>query len=412
MIRRLARFVLSMSAVFLLVMAVLINSPALFYMATAMIATIGACAFQAWLSVRGLRVERIAPPAVNFGEVVTVQLTVWSERRIKRPLIQVFDLLPASLRYAQRTWSLPIAPAFDQPIRTRYSFRPLRRGKFTWDQVQVNGTDTLGLVTRSKTYHTEPGTLYVYPASLPVSIDLRPIGGSGISDAETGKYRGSGIEPRGIREYQQGDPLRYVHWTSSARTRTLMVKEFESGAGLCAHFFLQRLPESDLEHPGLTSFEVACGHTKYLAEQFIKMGAQVEFPSIAGETVGNPGWEERRQQIDEILTSIQPDQSSGLAEELRSSLPIWTKGGSIYLLMSVEEPGLTDLIAMHRDNEWVCLIYDANDYSRPKKGRSASDHEVMQALEAAGAKVHLMPEVVEFQKTIEAHRSRGIYATS
>lgn len=413
MVRRLARLVLTTSALFLLVMAILINSPALFYMATAMAATIAACAFQAYLSVRGLQIQRISPPAVNFGEVVTVSLIVRSERRIKRPLIQVYDKLPARLRFSQRTWSLPIAPAYDQPIQTRYSFRPLRRGVFTWSEVEVNGTDTLGLVTKSKVYEAEQAQLLVYPAPLPVNIDLRPSGGVGTSEAESGRFRGSGLEPRGIREYVPGDPQRYVHWTSSARSRNLMVKEFESGAGLAALIFIQRLPESDLAHNGLTSFEVACGHIKYLAEHFIKMGASVDFPSLpGGQTQGNPGWDERRQQVDQVLTHINPDQTFGLAEELADSRSLWQGQGSVYLFLSVAEPGLPDLIARHRDNEWVCLLYDAQDYSPPRKGQAASSTEYLTQLESAGAKVHLMPAVVEFQRQVEAHRARGVYATS
>lgn len=413
MIRRLARLVLTTSALFLLVMAVLINSPALFYMATAMAATIAACAFQAWLSVRGLRIERIAPPAVNFGEVVTVSLTVLSERRIKRPLIQVYDRLPSRLRYSQRTWSLPIAPAFDQPLQTRYSFRPLRRGVFQWSEVEVNGTDTLGLVTKSKVYQTETAELLVYPAPLPVNIDLRPTGGVGTSEAESGRFRGTGLEPRGIREYQPGDPQRYVHWASSARSRTLMVKEFESGAGLSAIIFLQRLPHSDLAHSALTSFEVACGNIKYLCDHFIKMGASVDFPSVVdGMTVGNPGWEERRRQIDQILTHINPDQINGVAAELALTRALWDGRGSVYLFISVAEPELPDLVARHRDNEWVCLVYDARDYTRPRRGEAASSADYLAALEQAGARVHIMPAIVEFQRQIEQQKAKGVYATS
>ena len=94
--RNVARTVPSIAALFLVIMAILINSPALFYMATAMFATILACRGQAWLSVRALRFERVSPPSVNVGETVTVGVVVWSERKLKRPLVTVPQLQPTT----------------------------------------------------------------------------------------------------------------------------------------------------------------------------------------------------------------------------------------------------------------------------------------------------------------------------
>ena len=39
--------------------------------------------------------------------------------------------------------------------------------------------------------------------------------------------RPSGLEPHGVREYVEGEPLRAVHWPTSARLGQLMVRELE-----------------------------------------------------------------------------------------------------------------------------------------------------------------------------------------
>jgi len=39
--------------------------------------------------------------------------------------------------------------------------------------------------------------------------------------------RASGLEPHGVREYVEGEPLRAVHWPTSARRGELMVRELE-----------------------------------------------------------------------------------------------------------------------------------------------------------------------------------------
>ncbi|RYG81274.1 hypothetical protein EON77_07745, partial [bacterium] len=101
-------------------MAILIDAPALFYMSFALIATLIAANVQSTLAIRSLRIERIVPESVTVGESATVELILWSERRIRRPLVTVVDELPARMHARDLGPSLPVAPSFDQPIRTQY----------------------------------------------------------------------------------------------------------------------------------------------------------------------------------------------------------------------------------------------------------------------------------------------------
>lgn len=393
--RNVARIVPSTAAMFLMVMAVLINSPALFYMATAMICTIGACRLQAWLSVRALRIERIAPPAVNVGELVTVSMIVWSEKRLKRPLVTVQDVLPERLVATARTPSLPVAPSFDQPIHTKYSFRPLRRGRYRWSVVNVIGTDALGLVSMEKTYRTEPAELTVYAAAIPVSVPFPPVGGGGTTEAESGRFRGSGIEPRGIREYQPGDPQRYVHWSSSARAGQLMVKEFEAGAGLCAMMFIQRTRGTDIGDGGHTTLEAMCGHAKYLSQQFMRQGASVHFPSLEPAHRAHTHYELRRQEIDEVLADVWADEHASLGDEILEAAQSMPLGGTIYVMVAVADPDLPGVLARLAGYPKVCLVYDPADYptKKPANVVSAASSSYLHELREAGARVMVMPKV-------------------
>ncbi|HRF60754.1 MAG TPA: DUF58 domain-containing protein [Fimbriimonadaceae bacterium] len=392
--RNVARTVPTVASMFLVIMAVLINSPALFYMATAMMALIAACRIQAALSVRALRFERIAPPTVTVGETVTVGLIVWSERKLKRPLVTIVDGLPKGLVVADLTLSLPVAPSFDQPIPTRYSFRPLRRGKFKWHTLEALGTDALGLVTMGRRYETEGAELTVYPAPIPISIALTPTSGWGLSEAETGNLRGSGIEPRGVREYTSGDPLRYVHWASSARSGRLMVKEFETGAGMCALFVIQRMQGTEIGYGGHTTLEAMCGHTAYLAEQFMRSGAEVRFPTLEDPRTVQRSQELRKQEIYDLLASIQADQRHSVSDELRQ-MPL-TAGGTLYVLMSVQDPDLVRTLGSLHGVSKVILVYDPKDYQPrriPSRAPSAADPSYLDQLRDAGYEVHVMPSV-------------------
>lgn len=392
MLRRLAGIGLSTSATFLAVVAVMLNSPSLFYMGTALVGTIAACRLQAWLSVRGLRFERIAPSQVSVGDLVTVSITVWSEHRIRRPLITIWDNLPRRLLTSDRTPSMPVAPAFDRGIETHYSFRPLKRGVYRWSGLQAVGTDALGLVSAIRETKTDLAELTVLPAPIPVAVDLPVASGWGISEAESGHARGAGLDPRGVREYVMGDSLRHVHWRSSARTGRLLVKEFEAGSQATMAFIVQHQRGTDLGEGRFTSLELFCGHVAFLAEKYLAQGIRVEVP-VGGELAPTTRGD-RLGEIYGALARLEGDGSQSVAEEagvVGEKLP---PGSTVYALLAVADPGLPAVA----NRLWakfgvkvVALVYDAAAFGSTGAARSAADPPVVAALRKAGAIPVLMP---------------------
>jgi len=312
-------------------------------------------------------------------------------------LVTVVDRLPKQLVVADRTPSLPIAPSFDQPIRTRYSFRPMRRGKYSWSQLTAFGTDALGLVTLENNYTTEPLELTVYPSPLPVIADIHPIIGWGASDLDSGRTHGAGLEPRGVREFAQGDPLRYIHWRSSARRGQLMVKEFETGSGVHIHFLLQRTIGTDIGTQETSTFEAMCGHALFLAANYAKKGASVQFTSLESREASRTHPEIREREIREVLTEIQPNQSATLAQEISALRRQFEPGDTVVLFMSAADPHVPDILSGLIEIKVTCLLYDAVEYQDPKKPKanipSAADPSYIAQLESTGAETIVMPRV-------------------
>lgn len=394
---RYASVALTTASFFLIIMAVLVNSPPLFYMATAIVATLGGARLQAWLAVRGLRFERQITPAVMAGETVTVHITVWSERRLKRPLVTVVDHLPNRLVRAQESPSLPVAPSFDQPIQTRYSFQPLRRGRHKWSQITVYGTDALGLVTLSKTYTIEPAELTVYPHPLPASLSITPTGGWGQSELDTGRSLGAGLEIRGVRDYVQGDAIKTIHWRSTAKTGSLMVKEFESGTGVNIKMLLQRTKGSEVGLGELSTLEAMCGHALYLGTAYLKRGATVLLPQLeeSEAAFGHP--EKRERDLREALTDIQADRLESMSADLMQQARVFRPGDTLLIFLSVRDDALPSQFMSLIDVQKVCLIYSPSDYAEgPVELRGvepANAPDFIAALESAGAQVIVMPRV-------------------
>ncbi len=395
-ITRYAGITLTWSAMFLLVMAVLVYSPMLFYMATAIMVTIAAARLQAWLSVRYLRFERYAPPAVKVGEPVTVEIVVWSERELKRPLITIRDHLPSRLMVRDRTYSLPVAPSYDQPIRTRYSFIPTRRGRYSWERLTAIGTDALGLVNMERSYHTDKVELEVYPNPLPVNIEIQPLMGYGASDLDSGASRGSGLDPRGVREFAYGDPIRYIHWRSSARTGKLLVKEFETGSGVSINFILQRTEGTEWGDQETSTFEAMCSHALFLSTDYSERGAVVVFPiHEPAETVANEHPELRSRNIRSLLTDIVPSHPNPISADLAGLKGKLREGETVVLFVAEQDPSLPDTFLGWPGVQFAVIVYDPREYIDRKREKRApnpaSDPDYIGRLERSGAKVYFLP---------------------
>ncbi|MBN9504277.1 MAG: hypothetical protein BGO01_03835 [Armatimonadetes bacterium 55-13] len=384
---------LGMAALFFAIVAILINTPILFYMGTALIATIGASRLQAWLSVRGLRFEREAPDAVKVGDWVTINIVVWSERKLRRPLITVADTLPGKLIYSDKTVSTPIAPAFDLPIRTQYRFRPQKRGVYKWSGIEAVGTDALGLVVMTKVYDTEPVELTVLPRPIPISVELPVARGWGISEAESGQSRGAGLEPRGVREFVSGDSLRHVHWASTARRGQLLVKEFEAGSHSAVSLVIQRIQGSDLGIGADTTLETMCGHAVFLAEQLMQQGALVQFPTLEGRPNRSSG-AERVNEIYELVARVQAELTAPLSAEIGDVASLLPTGSILILMLSVADRGVVSMARQLRGKgvQVVAMLYSPAEFKvtrLPHQYQSADDPRYMDELESAGVLVRL-----------------------
>jgi len=391
--RSIAGVAITTSASFLLIVAVLLNSAALFYMSTALIVTLAACRVQAWLSVRGLRFERYVPDTVRVGDKVTVEITAWSERQIRRPLVTIVDHLPPKMVCEDVSPSLPIAPAYGQAIVTRYQFRPVKRGRFRWSALTVVGTDALGLVPMSRKYEVRHAELTVLPQPIPVPLELASAAGWGAAEAEFGRSRGAGIEPRGIREYVSGDSMRYIHWRSSAKTGQLLVKEFETGSYSSIAFLIQTTKGTDIGQGAKTTLELICGHLAYATARLLRQGASIEFPGLEGRSrAATP--QERETQILYMLAELEADADPPISQRAAEAIHTILPGTQVILMVSVEDPSLPKSISLlvASGHSVTVLIYDADAFRNKKGGtRSAADPDYVARMEAAGARTVLMP---------------------
>lgn len=119
-----------------------------------------------------------------------------------------------------------VVPRDGRTLRMSYSMRNVPRGRYRFGEAEVSVEDPFGLSRRDQ-HLPDTGTLLVYPrltklASLFSERGLRSHGAGRVL-----LRRPAGFELHSVREYQDGESLRRVHWPSTARRRQLMVKELE-----------------------------------------------------------------------------------------------------------------------------------------------------------------------------------------
>ena len=173
--------------------------------------------------LRELTLERIVPQRVRVGDAVRVGLGVTNPSNRSVPLFTVQDSFPAfePLRVGVER----LGPGARAEIETARV--AIRRGRFAGGEARVTCGAPFGLTTTRRTIATGSDVTVV-----PRWADLRgfPLTEPSTSPSDVLHERpraGGGEEFLGVRGFRPGDPLRSVHWRSTARAGTLVVKEYE-----------------------------------------------------------------------------------------------------------------------------------------------------------------------------------------
>lgn len=150
------------------------------------------------------------------GEDVEVRLRLDHDARVP----------PASLVLVEDVSGLGERRTALESRRGGYTLTGLRRGRYAFLAAAAVLEDAFGL-QRAEVPLTAPSTLLVYPRL----VELDRLFSEGGAYAQDGRRlllrRPSGFDLHSVREYEQGESLRKVHWRSTAKRGELMVKELE-----------------------------------------------------------------------------------------------------------------------------------------------------------------------------------------
>jgi len=167
-------------------------------------------------------------PRVVVGETATAVVAVRNRARTRT--FGQFAEVPVIGRSgpdrAERVVELRVpALARDRSSSHEVSIETPRRGVLEVGPVRSVRADPVGLVRREVLW-TGTQRLYVHPRTITVPATSTGL----VRDLEgqpTRDLTDSDVSFHALREYSPGDERRYIHWKSTAKTGTFMVRQFE-----------------------------------------------------------------------------------------------------------------------------------------------------------------------------------------
>ena len=228
-------------------------------------------------------------------------------------------------------------------LNIRYRCQCFLRGRYRIGPFSIYFFDPCGLFFLKKTYFIY-SELFVYPQTFNIQKFPPLIKGTvpwfGI---ETSRVSGDEHEFYGIREYRQGDPIKRIHWFSTARQNKLIVKQFQRQSFFRATLIFNLEKDKNFGEGKESVVEymvkIAASVSKYLIERDVSL----EIIAHTGEIVHIPfnKGPEHLEDIFRFLAIAQAESSVNLNE--------------IFEEFSRYIPSDSSLIVIMLDTDWDCL---------------------------------------------------------
>lgn len=264
----------------------------------------------------------IAPDRVTVGEAALGYLVVTNGSTVPSLSVVAHDRLGDMV--------VPISIPPLGPRATHEAMYPLptdRRSVLKVGPTVIARTDPMRLF-RSEIRHSEIDTLWVHPRKTMLAAPSAGFAKDLEGPTSENSPKGD-VAFHALREYVFGDDLRHVHWRSTARTGTLMIRDYVDNRRPVQHIILDG---SDASYQGGGDFELAVevvasiGVSALLAGQPISI-AQGREPIASSRLTPSPD------AMLDVLAGVESTPTPTTPEEIARSVHRAT-GASILVLVT------------------------------------------------------------------------------
>lgn len=154
----------------------------------------------------------------------------------------------------------------------------LQRGCFSTGPITLSSSYPFGIFNRSKSIEAASDEIIIYPKLVELAHLPLPLHGKSINYGQFQVNKANGYEEfMSLRKYRRGDPIKNIHWNSSARFSQLMVKEQEHLDSSQLLIILNCNPQFIVGEDVNNTLESAIVITASLMAKASKLGFDVHF---------------------------------------------------------------------------------------------------------------------------------------
>ena len=337
------------------IVAIVFGSPALYPVAAGLVLVVPLAAAWVRVTLRQPHVSRLWPGRELFErDDVTIKLVLAREPGLPLPNVVAHEEVG---RIAEE--EIELRSRGHGRYAGSYRLRDVPRGRHRFAPVRLSIAGPFGLAEAGLAVE-EQQALVVYPRL----VDLDRLFFDGGAGPEHGRRlllrRPVGFDLHSVRDYQQGESLRRVHWPSTARRGSLMVKELEDSPRDEVAVLLDGDPQAAVGSPPDSSFDVAVRVAGSILLAQIRRGRRcVLVLNTAGRethTVSSDGPEWQRAL--ELLAAAEPDARGPAASLLQAAESAAVRSLELVVVTSRIERSLVDrLLERALTRRAVALVY-------------------------------------------------------
>jgi uncharacterized protein (DUF58 family) len=332
----------------------------------------------------------IDPRRVFAGSAVRIKISARNLGRLPSPPIRLTDPAPA-LAGGPLRFAIPSLPPSGRDT-VGVERRIAARGMHTFGPLQARLVDPFGLADVSSEVAPAAG-LVVYPRIEILAESAPPEERGGGNRSLVQHLSASGDDFYAVRAWQEGDDLRKIHWRSTARTNSLMIRQEEIRPFPRATILLDNRARGHRETGRASSLEWAVSGAASVVWELARQGYALRLATADG---GPGGTRWGREAIDPLLTALAMcDRSvrSSFSSIIRRAGARPGAGGALLAIMPPPTQELVPHIArLSRVYSWcgIVLLDVASFSSSSGRERAAFDQrlaDVERRLARAGWRV-------------------------
>jgi uncharacterized protein (DUF58 family) len=383
--------------------ALVFGSPALYPVAAGLVLAVPLALAWVRITLRQPRVSRRWPHEnLLEREDVTIELVLEREPGAPLPTVVAYERVGRLTEH-----EVELRPRGRGRHAGSYHLRDVPRGRHRFSPVRLSIADPFGLAEAELALE-EQQALVVYPRL----AELERLFCEGGAGPEHGRRlllrRPVGFELHSVRDYQQGESLRRVHWPSTARRGALMVKELEDSPRDEVAVLLDGDASAVAGSPPNSSFDAAVRAAGSVLLAQIQRGRRciLALNTSGRETQAvssdGPEW----QRALELLAAAEPDARRPVAALLESGGGPAARSLELVVVTSRIEPALVDRLlerALTRRPVALVHVEAASFLGRPRRPEPA-----LLRLQAAGVPIAVVRQGEDLAAALEGTRTAGV----